>query len=243
MIRVDALGDTCPIPVVKTRRAIRELQAPGQIEVLVDNEIAAQNIEKMAAQMGYPSFREKLPDAEGETIYRVVLEIAHPDASSKEEPATSNALQKIPGEAAAAAASVQENPAAGIPKMQSAKNTIGTEDAPASAGTVVVISSDKMGGGEAALGTALMKSFLYALDSLEELPQTLLFYNGGAHLTCEGSASLEDLRDMEAQGVEILTCGTCLDFYGLKEKLRVGSVTNMYAIAELMLHADKIVKP
>ena len=71
----------------------------------------------------------------------------------------------------------------------------------------------------------------------------ILFYNGGAFLTCEGSESLEDLKSLEAQGVEIRTCGTCLNFYGLTEKLQVGDVTNMYDIAERMSKADRIIKP
>ena len=66
---------------------------------------------------------------------------------------------------------------------------------------------------------------------------------GGAHLTCEGSPMLEDLKVLEAEGVEILTCGTCLNFYGLTEKLRIGTVTNMYVIAEKMLNAGNVVKP
>ena len=71
----------------------------------------------------------------------------------------------------------------------------------------------------------------------------MLFYNGGARLTTEGSASLEDLKSMEAQGVEILTCGTCLNHYGLKEQVAVGSVTNMYTIVEKRAGAGKVVKP
>jgi selenium metabolism protein YedF len=109
--------------------------------------------------------------------------------------------------------------------------------------TVVVISSKAMGHGGDELGTALMKGFLYALSQQEQLPSTILFYNGGASITCEGSVSLEDLRSMEAQGVEILTCGTCLNFYGLTEKLAVGTVTNMYTIVEKMNGADLIIKP
>ena len=88
-----------------------------------------------------------------------------------------------------------------------------------------------------------MKSFLYALTQQDELPDQILFYNGGAFLTCEGSESLEDLKSLEAQGVEIRTCGTCLNFYGLTEKLQVGDVTNMYDIAERMSKADRIIKP
>lgn len=110
-------------------------------------------------------------------------------------------------------------------------------------GTVAAIGSAVMGIGNDELGAALMKSFLYALSRQDELPGTVLFYNGGAHLTCEGSASLEDLKTMEAQGVEILTCGTCLDFYGLKEKLAVGGVTNMYSIVEKLSGAARVIKP
>ena len=71
----------------------------------------------------------------------------------------------------------------------------------------------------------------------------MLFYNGGARLTVEGSDSLEDLRALEERGVEILTCGTCLNYYGLTEKLAVGSVTNMYTIAEKLAGAGKVVRP
>ena len=68
-------------------------------------------------------------------------------------------------------------------------------------------------------------------------------YNGGAKLTTEGSVSVEDLKNMEAQGVEILTCGTCLNFYGLTDKLAVGGVTNMYTIVEKLASAGKVIKP
>ena len=109
--------------------------------------------------------------------------------------------------------------------------------------TVVVISSEKMGEGDETLGKMLMKSFLYALTQLDKLPDTILFYNGDAHLTCEGSPALEDIRALESAGVEILTCGTCLNHYGLTDKVKAGGVTNMYVIAEKMSQAGKIIKP
>ena len=71
----------------------------------------------------------------------------------------------------------------------------------------------------------------------------MLFYNGGASVTCEGSASLEDLQKLSELGVEILTCGTCLNHYGLAEKLRVGEVTNMYVIVEKQMQATKVIRP
>lgn len=109
--------------------------------------------------------------------------------------------------------------------------------------TIVVLSSDHMGEGDEKLGKALMKSFIYALTELDKLPTTILLFNGGAKLSVEGSDLLEDLKLLESQGVEILTCGTCLNFYEITEKLAVGSVTNMYSIAELMMSATKIIKP
>jgi selenium metabolism protein YedF len=109
--------------------------------------------------------------------------------------------------------------------------------------TVVVISGDTMGDGDRELGETLLKGFIFALSKQEKLPSAMIFYNRGAFLTTEGSDSLEDLKSMEAMGVEILTCGTCLNHYGIAEKLCVGSVTNMYVIAEKMTGASKVVKP
>lgn len=109
--------------------------------------------------------------------------------------------------------------------------------------TVVVISSDKMGEGDDGLGRALMKAFLFALTRQEELPGVVLLYNGGARLSCRGSEVLEDLKLMEAEGVKIATCGTCLSFYGLTQELAVGEVTNMYEIVEMMSRGGKVVRP
>ena len=109
--------------------------------------------------------------------------------------------------------------------------------------TVVVISADHMGEGDDELGRILLKGFLFALTQQEKLPSTLLFYNGGARVTCEGSPSLEDLKNLAALGVEILTCGTCLSHYGLTDRLQVGGVTNMYVITEKQMQADLVLRP
>lgn len=110
-------------------------------------------------------------------------------------------------------------------------------------GLVAVLSANTMGNGEEQLGKILMKSFIFALTKQDQLPEIILCYNSGASLTCEDSDSLEDLKSLEAEGVKILTCGTCLDFYGLKEKLAVGGITNMYEIVEIMESAGTIVRP
>ena len=109
--------------------------------------------------------------------------------------------------------------------------------------TIQLLSFLRMGSGNDELGKVLIKGFIFAVTQLDTLPKTMLFYNGGATLTTEGSDSLEDLKSLEAQGVEIMTCGTCLDYYGLKDKLAVGTVTNMYSIVETMAKAGRIVRP
>lgn len=110
-------------------------------------------------------------------------------------------------------------------------------------GLVVAISSDQMGEPDAVLGKILMKGFIYALSEQEMLPETMIFYNGGAKLTAQDSDSLEDLKAMEQRGVEIITCGTCLKHFGLEEKLQVGTVSNMYDIVEKMTMAGRVIKP
>ena len=110
-------------------------------------------------------------------------------------------------------------------------------------GMLVVLSGNTMGSGDEKLGKALMKAFVFALTKQDVLPETILCYNTGAYLTTEGADTLEDLKLLESEGVTILTCGTCLDFYGLKEKLAVGGVTNMYDIVERMEAATTIVRP
>ena len=200
---VDAVGDQCPIPVVKATKALRELREPGILEVRVDNEIAVQNLTRMAAGNRLPVRSEK----KGEHLFLVTMEVAEPVGDAPvEEPALSCAPD-------------------------------------ARGDLVIAVDSETMGRGSDELGKLLMKSFLFAVTQLPQLPRTMLFYNGGARLTVEGSASLEDLKGLEARGVEILTCGTCLNFYGLSDQLAVGGVTNMYSIVETLANAGKVLKP
>lgn len=96
----------------------------------------------------------------------------------------------------------------------------------------IAFSSSTMGSGSEELGEILMKSFIYTLTESIPYPSTLVFYNSGVFLTCEGSEVIDDLKKLEDKKVEILSCGTCLDFFNMKDKLQVGEVTNMYNILE-----------
>jgi selenium metabolism protein YedF len=107
--------------------------------------------------------------------------------------------------------------------------------------TVVVVSSNVMGRGDDELGAILMRSFFHTLNEVEPLPQTIIFFNTGVRLAVEGTPLLEDLQALQQKGVEILVCGTCLNYFNLKEKLVVGVVSNMYSIAETLLGAGNVV--
>ncbi|OLS03411.1 sulfurtransferase-like selenium metabolism protein YedF [Tissierella creatinophila] len=100
------------------------------------------------------------------------------------------------------------------------------------------ISSDTMGSGDDTLGKILMKSFIYTVSETEPYPSTIVFYNGGVRLTVEGSEVIDELIALEGKGVEIISCGTCLDFLELKERLKVGSISNMYTIYEKLKDKD-----
>ena len=108
---------------------------------------------------------------------------------------------------------------------------------------VVYVNSNLLGVGEDALGTILMRSFLKTLLDFKPIPSKLIFINFGVRLTTEGSEVLETLKTLSEKGVEILSCGTCLDFYGIKEKLKVGIISNMYDIAQSLLEADRLIRP
>jgi selenium metabolism protein YedF len=206
MIELNEMGKACPLPVIETKKAIEGLTGAEVVSVLVDNEIAVQNLQKLCTQKGLTPTVARL----GEHQYQVTIPV--PAGQGQQN-----------AEAAVDCADCQS-------------------DAPRS-GTVVVISSRTMGQGSEELGALLMKGFLFALTKQDVLPKTVLFYNSGAYLTCQGSESLEDLKTLEAEGVEILTCGTCLNYYQLTEQLAVGSVTNMYAIVEAQMKAASILKP
>jgi selenium metabolism protein YedF len=182
-------------------KALGEVMEPSVLEVHVDNEMAVQNLSRLASNKALKYHAEKKDDK-----HFVVTMTT--DGTGIELP---------------------ENLPACTPDLRG--------------NTVIAISSDSMGEGSEELGKTLMKGFIYALNQLAELPNVVLFYNGGAYLTTEGSDSLEDIKNLEAQGVEILTCGTCLNYYGLTEKLQVGQATNMYSIVETLAGASKVIKP
>ena len=108
---------------------------------------------------------------------------------------------------------------------------------------VVAITSDKMGEGDAELGHLLIGNFLKALKDLDKLPQHIVFYNKGVTLAVNDSPVIEHIKDLEKMGVEIHLCGTCVNYYKLESSITVGTLSNMFSIAEIMASAGNVVKP
>lgn len=200
MIEVDAMGKACPIPVIMTKKALRENTGGENILIRVDNEIATQNLSKMAGQLNIKATVEKT----GEAAYTVLYNLEG-------------------GEACAL-----------LPDDALALHT-GNE-------YVVVINSDKMGTGDEGFGKKLLENFVYALTEQDAIPKMVVLYNSGIKLTTENEKTITDLTALQRKGTEVLSCGLCLDFYGLKEQLKVGSATNMYRIVEIM-RTHYVVRP
>jgi selenium metabolism protein YedF len=193
---INVLGKPCPIPVIEAKKALRKAASGEAVQVLVDNDISRQNLEKMAKGLGCPSSFEKQADG--------------------------NILVTITNS----------------PEVSAAPCTV---PAGGNGSLVVAIGKNTMGQGDDELGAILIKAFIYSLTELDTPPETLLFFNSGIKLTTEGSNVIADLRTLESGGTIISSCGTCLDFYGLKEKLAIGNVTNMYAIASAMGDAGRLI--
>lgn len=196
-IQVDARGMACPKPVIMTKKELDKLNE-GTITAIVDNEVAKENISKLANSMGLFFTIDKKKDDE------FYIHIIKEEAVSKVEESnvcTPDTFKDI---------------------------TIG-------------IGSDKMGSGDIQLGKILMKSFIYTVRETTPYPATIVLFNSGVYLTCEGSEVLDDLLALEEEGVEIISCGTCLDFYHIKDKLAVGSISNMYTIYEKLRNSNNTI--
>lgn len=187
--QIDARGMACPQPVIMTKKALETI-SEGLVVTIVDNEVARDNVVKLAKNMEYDVDVEQR-----DKNYYIRI--------SKGQTFTAQILQ--------------------------------TED------IVLVLTSDKLGRGDDELGEVLMKSLIYTLTESDVLYKAVIFLNSGVKLTCAGSPVLEHLMGLEKAGTQILSCGTCLDFYGLKERLCVGSITNMYTITELLNHSQKVI--
>ena len=106
---------------------------------------------------------------------------------------------------------------------------------------VLFVNSDRIGRGDHDLGGKLMNAFFYALVRAENKPDAVVFMNSGVRLACKGAAALDDIRLLASDGIKVYSCGTCLDFFGIKGKLVAGEIGNMNDSVAMMMAADEVV--
>ncbi|WKY46863.1 sulfurtransferase-like selenium metabolism protein YedF [Eubacteriaceae bacterium ES3] len=197
---IDAVGKACPMPVVLAKKEIDENH--GNFIIRVDNQIAIENLKKLARKMNYTT-----QVAEKDGIFEVSF-ISGDDQVV--------AVQKVQ-----------------TPKME--KRII------ENAQYVVFMGKEMIGDGDLKLGSLLTEMFFYTLSESDDLPESILFMNGGVKIVAAENRTVGHLKTLRERGVNILVCGTCLDFYQLTDSLAIGEVSNMYDITEKMLNAHKVV--
>ncbi len=199
---IDAVGKSCPQPVILTKKALENL-TEGTITVKVDNSISRDNVERFAKSKGcYVEIEEK------EKIFYL---------------------------------KISKCPVCEI--MHFEEETGGVKSGARDCGRVFYIACDQMGSGSEELGHILMRAFIKTIKDLENKPQKIIFVNSGVKLTTKGSKVIDDLKELENSGINIISCGTCLDYFGLKDELEVGRVSNMFEIASALSDADRIIRP
>ena len=193
MKTIDCRGLVCPQPVITTKKYFDSIDE-GTAVVLVDNEVACNNVAKLLQNSGY---QYSIEENGAEFQIRVQKGLA------EKEP----------------------DPKAGVTVESFA----------------LVISSDMLGRGEDELGRRLMITYLYALGENDKIPDEIILMNSGVLLATEGTDCLGSLKKLEEMGAHISCCGTCLDYYGLKDKLVIGDITNMYDVVDIMNGSTKTI--
>jgi selenium metabolism protein YedF len=210
MTTLNMLGKPCPIPVVEAKKVLLQGQ---DVTVLVDNSIAVQNLEKMAAGLGFDfSYKQQ-----GDTEFAVTIMVKAGGC----KPSSCQAAAPLAASLAAADAVCGSGGA-------------GT-------GVIFLITGDQIGISAEEPGRKLMQTFLYSLAQLPKGPELILLMNAGVKLAAQGSEVLDNLKILAANGTDIRSCGQCLNYYGLTEKLAVGKITNMMEIVEFLTSSRRTV--
>lgn len=208
---IDAIGKACPIPVIMAKKEIDN--GNNDFLVKVDNNIAVENLKRLANSQGFISNVE----SEG-NIFKIHL---HRNFNKVSEVNIENDSENC-----------EEC-------NEILENLVGTENKKDT--WSVFIGNDVIGNGNEELGKSLMKMYFYTISESEDLPKSILFMNNGVKVPTLNEQAIEHLQKLEESGVEILVCGACLNFYGLEEKLKVGKVSNMYDITNYMNESSKVI--
>jgi len=197
---LDAKGMKCPMPLIETKKALKEINKDEALRIIIDNETSVKNVEHFLTDNGMD-----ISKTEKNGIYEIVVNKQEGD------------LKEVEAEAYC------------IPAT------------PVGDSYVVLFAKDRLGEGSEELGNVLVGGFLNTLKEREELPDKIIFMNSGINLVLNDSPALPLLKDLADKKVDLVSCGTCLDYFGKMDELAVGRVSNMYEILESMLAVQKVI--
>ena len=195
LVNVDARGLNCPEPVIETKKELEGLRE-GSVVIVVDNEIAKENISKLASKLNFHFSVKEIEDGFEISVFKGEL---------------NNSIEEMLHEKAVL-------------------NDL-----------VIVVGNNKLGSGDDDLGEILIKGYFYSLAEMKPYPKAIVFLNLGVRLTATESGVLDSLKKLADAGCDIVSCGTCLDYYGLKDSLKIGTISNMYSIVEYMNEAKNTI--
>ncbi len=200
MKTIDVKGKKCPMPLIETKKALKDLGQDETLKVILDSETSVQNVMRYLKD-------NRIPAAQLKKGNEFEISVNKTDRISE--------LTEV-------------DPYCETP-VQTDKSY------------VVVFAKDRIGEGDNDLGFVLAGSMLNTIKEYEVLPQKIIFLNSGINLVLKGAPSLVHLTELEKKGVDLITCGTCLDYFEKMNELAVGRVTNMHEILESMLQAGKVI--
>ena len=199
MKTIDVKGKQCPMPLIETKKALKEVADSESLKILIDNPTSAKNVTHFLSDNGIEFTEHKA----GEVI-ELVVNSKGKDLEDTDETAYCSTDPGRPSN------------------------------------YVVLMAKDRIGEGSEELGEALAGAMINTLKSMDPLPDKIIFMNAGINLVVSGSLVLENLRELADNGVDLVVCGTCLDYFGKMDELKVGRVSNMLDILESIKSADKV---
>jgi len=197
---LDVKGMRCPMPLIETKKALKDLGDDETLKIILDNETSVKNVVHFLSDNKVP-----VKQSTDGGVFELIV-----------------------------------NPVAGsLDEVDETAYCV----APANKGNsyVILLAKNRLGEGSDELGEALAGAMINTLKSMDTLPEKIIVMNSGIDFVVNGSLVLKPLKELEKQGVDIIVCGTCLDYFGKMDELAIGRVSNMFDILESMLKADKVI--
>ena len=200
MKTLDLKGLKCPMPLIETKKALKELNQDESLKILIDNETSVKNVTHYLKDNGI-----SLATNQKDSVWEIHIKRGNEDIEESVPEAYCNTSE------------------------------------PTDKSYIVVFGKDCLGEGSEELGNLLVGGMLTSTLEQDILPQKIIFINSGINLVTKGTLALSLLKELESKGVELITCGTCLDYFDKTDELEISRVSNMHEILESMINTGKVI--